>query len=118
MDTVKYDLGGVEKNLLGFREKNRIIDPKQQSVQYFTTLSELDKEITKQGVQLQVVDNLIAYITDTRNPYRQVGSTLGIEEPSLAFPDRGIQQATGGAGNPFKNHHPVQPDGGEPGNFH
>ena len=32
-----------------------------------------------------MVDNLIAYINDTRNPYRQVASTLGIEEPSLAF---------------------------------
>jgi len=31
------------------------------------------------------VDNLIAYITDTRNPYRQVGSILGIEEPSLMY---------------------------------
>lgn len=85
MDTVKYDLGGVEKNLLGFREKNKIIDPKQQSEKYFNTLSEIESEITKQSVQLQVVDNLIGYITDTRNPYRQVGSTLGIEEPSLAF---------------------------------
>ena len=85
MDTVKYELGGVEKNLLGYREKNRIINPQQQAEQIFGNLSELEKEITKQGVQVQVVDNLIAYINDTRNPYRQVGSTLGIEEPSLAL---------------------------------
>jgi capsular exopolysaccharide synthesis family protein len=83
MDTVKFELGGVEKNLLGFRERNRIISPTQQSTQFFNTLGELDKEITKQSVQVQVVDNLISYISETRNPYRQVASTLGIEEPSL-----------------------------------
>jgi tyrosine-protein kinase Etk/Wzc len=85
MDEVKDELGGVEKNLLGYREKNRVISPEQQSQQIFTTLSELEKEITKQSVQIQVLDNLIAYINDTRNPYRQVGSTLGIDEPSLAI---------------------------------
>ena len=85
MDEVKDELGGVEKNLLGYREKNRVISPEQQSEQIFSTLSELEREMTKQNVQVQVVDNLIAYISDNRNPYRQVASTLGIEEPSLAF---------------------------------
>jgi len=85
MDDVKEELGGVEKNLLGYREKNRVISPEQQSQQIFSTLSELEKEITTQVVQIQVVDNLIAYINDTRSPYRQVASTLGIEEPSLAL---------------------------------
>jgi capsular exopolysaccharide synthesis family protein len=85
MDAVKDELGGVEKNLLGYREKNRVISPEQQSEQIFSTLSELEREMTKQSVQVQVVDNLIAYISDNRNPYRQVASTLGIEEPSLAF---------------------------------
>ena len=31
MDEVKDELGGVEKNLLGYREKNRVISPEQQS---------------------------------------------------------------------------------------
>ena len=84
MDTVKYELGGVEKNLLGYREKNRVFNPQAQSEQIFTTLSELERDITTQGVQVKVIDNLIAYISDIRSPYRQVASTLGIEEPSLA----------------------------------
>jgi capsular exopolysaccharide synthesis family protein len=83
MDTVKQELGGVEKNLLGYREKNKVFDPEQQSNNFFSTIADLDKEITKQEVQLQVVDNLISYVGDNSNPYRKVGSTLGIEEPSL-----------------------------------
>lgn len=83
MDTVREELGGVEKNLLGYREKNRVISPEQQSSQVFGTVSDLEKEITKQSVQTQIIDNLIGYIADTRSPYRQVASTLGIMEPSL-----------------------------------
>jgi len=85
MDTVKYDLGGVEKHLLGYREKNRMINPQQQSEQFFESVSELEKELTKQRIQLQIVDNIINYIADNRNPYRQVGSVLGIEEPTLVL---------------------------------
>lgn len=83
MDTVRDDLSSVEKNLLGYREKYKVINPGQQSSQIFNTVSELEKEITKQAVQTQVIDNLIRYIGDTKTPYRQVGSTLGIVEPSL-----------------------------------
>jgi capsular exopolysaccharide synthesis family protein len=85
MDTIRRELGGVEKNLLGLREKNRIINPEQQSQIIFNTLTELDKEITTLNVQMRVVDNLISYIGDNSSPYRQVGSTLGIAEPSLAY---------------------------------
>ncbi len=84
-ESVKEELGGVERNLLGFREKNKIINPEQQAANIFSTLTELENDLTKQGVQVQVIDNLIRYISDNRNPFRQVGSTLGIEEPSLAL---------------------------------
>lgn len=83
MDTVKYNLGSVERRLQGYREANSVISPGQQTEQYFNTISELNKEITKQDVQLQIVNNLISYINDADNPYRKIGSTLGIEEPTL-----------------------------------
>jgi capsular exopolysaccharide synthesis family protein len=85
VDTVNQELMQVERNLLGFRERNRVIDPQRQSEEYIVRLSDIDKEITRQGFQMQLTDNLIRYISDDRNPYRQVGSVLGIEEPTLAF---------------------------------
>jgi len=39
----------------------------------------------QKGVELQVTENLINYIADDRMPYRQVASTLGINEPSLGL---------------------------------
>lgn len=83
MDTVKYNLGSVEKKLQGYREENRVISPGHQTEQYFNTISDLNKEITKQEVQLHIINNLINYIGDHANPYQKVGSTLGIEEPTL-----------------------------------
>lgn len=83
LDTVRLELSGAEKNLQGFREKNRVYNPEQQATNYFNTLSEIDKEITTNEVRLAVINNLISYLTTTGNPYRQVGSTLGIDEPSL-----------------------------------
>lgn len=83
LESANKDLGSVEKSLLNFREKNLLINTQQQSAQIFESLSELDKEITKQNVQMKVVDNLIGYISDNSKPYRQVFSNLGIEEPSL-----------------------------------
>lgn len=83
LDTVKTELGGVERNLQSARERNRVFAPEQQSLLYFNELSESNKQITEQTVRLKVVDYLIRYITDKKNVYRLVPSTLGIEEPSL-----------------------------------
>jgi tyrosine-protein kinase Etk/Wzc len=84
VDTVNQELMNVERNLLVYRERFRVIDPKMQSEEYMLKVSDIEKEITRQGFQLQLTDNLIRYISDDRNPYRQVGSMLSIEEPSLA----------------------------------
>jgi capsular exopolysaccharide synthesis family protein len=81
--SVKSELGGVEKDLQGIREQNRVFAPEQQSILYFGELSESNKQITEQSVRLKVVEYLIKYITDKKNIYRLVPSTLGIEEPSL-----------------------------------
>lgn len=88
LDTVRYNLGSVERNLQNYREKNQVFNPEQQSLQYFGELSETNKLITEQEVKLKVADYLTNYIKDQRNPYRQVTSTLGIQDPAL------IQQIT------------------------
>jgi len=84
LDEVNQELAVVEGNLLRSREKNMVINVEAQSQKVFDAINDLDKEIVQQGVQLELVDNLIKYITDETQPYRQVGSLLGIQEPSLA----------------------------------
>ena len=88
LDTVRRELGGVEGNMLGTKQKYRIFSPEQQSLMVFGELSEANKQLTQQNVNLKVIDILMGYIGDKSNPYRIVPSIMGIQEPSL------IQQVT------------------------
>ncbi|MBZ5857984.1 GumC family protein [Flavihumibacter profundi] len=88
LDTLKQELGGVEKNLQRFREDNQVFDPELQSTQTFTTITETQKQLTDLGVKLKVLDYLRTYLNDPRNKERLVPSNLGLEEPSL------VQQVT------------------------
>lgn len=88
MKGVKTDLSAVERNLQGFKEQQRVFSPQAQSELYINSLSESGKELSTQEVKLRVIDLLTRYLSDARNPYRQVSSTLGVEEPTL------LQQVT------------------------
>jgi tyrosine-protein kinase Etk/Wzc len=83
MDTVKLELGGVERNLQRYRETNKAFNVEQQSQLFFSNISETEKELTVQEVKLKLVDYLIGYISDRSNSFRMVPASLGIDEPSL-----------------------------------
>lgn len=85
LDTASKELGIVERNLKVFREKNMLLDPISQSQGLISAMTDLEREITMRSVQMRLVDNLIEYISDTKSPYRQVGSLLSVEEPTLAY---------------------------------
>jgi capsular exopolysaccharide synthesis family protein len=99
LDTASRELGTVERNLKTFRERNLLLDPASQSQSMIAAMTDLEKEVTTRSVQMRLVDNLIAYINDTRNPYRQVGTLLSVEEPTIAqqiaeFNKLQVQRAT------------------------
>jgi len=80
---VSKELGGAEQNLQDYREKNKVFDPTQQSSLYITSSSEIEKQITEQGVKIKVVEIALKYVTDTSIHYPIVVSSLGIEEPAF-----------------------------------
>ncbi len=88
LDTVRKNLGNVEKVLKDFKEENKIIDPEGQATLYLNNISETNRQITDQSVKLKVTDQLYNYINDQKNPFRIVPTSLGIVEPSL------LQQVT------------------------
>jgi tyrosine-protein kinase Etk/Wzc len=83
LDTVRYELGGVERNLLNYRQKNRVFNSQAQAGLSFGQLSETNTQLTEQGVRLKVTDYLINYLSDKQNAYRIVPSSLGTNEPAL-----------------------------------
>lgn len=83
LDTVRIELGEVERILKNYKEKNRVIDPEGQATLYLNNISESSKEISEQSVKMKIVDQLYNYINDQKNPLRIVPTSLGIIEPSL-----------------------------------
>ena len=82
-DTVKKELGAVERILKDYLVQNKVIDPSSQSKIYLDNLSESSRQITEEAVKMKVADQLYNYIFDQKNPFRIVPSTLGILEPIL-----------------------------------
>jgi len=83
LDTVREELGSVEKNLKDYREKNRVINPDEQSQLGLENISQTSRQITDQNVKVMVVNQLYNYVNDENNPFRIVPATLGIDEPLL-----------------------------------
>ena len=83
LDTVRHELGSVERNLQNYREQNRIFNTEAQTQMVFGELAESNKEIVKHGVGLEVIDYLSRYLSDKKNENKMISSTLAIEEPSL-----------------------------------
>lgn len=83
LDTLKRELGGVERNLQNFREQNQVFAPEQQTQLFFNDLTESRRQITAEGMKEKIVSYLSKYMSDPKNSYNMVPSNLGIEEPTL-----------------------------------
>jgi tyrosine-protein kinase Etk/Wzc len=86
--TVFHDLGGVEKNLQKYREKNKVYSPVAQTQLFLDEYSKGNSEQAQMQIKLKVTDYLIGYLSDNKNQHNIIPSTLGIEEPTL------LQQVT------------------------
>lgn len=83
LDTIKYELGDVESGLLRFREKNNVIDLSEQAKLHFTNVSESNKQLFTQQVQLGIIDYLLDYVSNPSNANKFVPTDLGVQEPTL-----------------------------------
>lgn len=84
LDTVFHDLGGVEKNLQKYREKNRVFKPELQAQLTLNEYSKTNSEQGALGVKLKVIDYLINYMSDAQNKFKIIPSVLGIEDLTLS----------------------------------
>jgi capsular exopolysaccharide synthesis family protein len=88
LDTVFHELGGVERNLQKYREKNKVYSPESQTQLFLDEYSKGNTEQAQMQVKLKVTDYLIGYLSNDKNQHNVIPSTLGIEEPAL------LQQVT------------------------
>jgi capsular exopolysaccharide synthesis family protein len=83
LELVESQLDSVEDDLQYFKTNQNIIDITSQSQQYFNSLSDLEKSIREQEVQLQIAELLKQYFTKPENRNSLVPTTLGLNDPSL-----------------------------------
>lgn len=83
LDSIKNELGGVEENILSYREKNNVIDLEEQSRLYYSEMGENKKGLIAQEVQSGVLDYLLNYISNPDHQFHMVPTNLGIQEPAL-----------------------------------
>jgi tyrosine-protein kinase Etk/Wzc len=80
---ITSELGEVEQNLQDFKKRNQVFNISAQSQLYLTSTKDLEKEITQTEVNLQLIRYLEDYLSDKKNNFNTVPSSLGIEEPVL-----------------------------------
>ncbi|MGQ0739682.1 MAG: GumC family protein [Bacteroidota bacterium] len=79
------ELDSVQDRMLEYLEQNNIIDIEKQSENYFGGISEADKAINEQQLQLNTADFIEAYLRDKKNVYSPVlvPSSLGLNDATL-----------------------------------
>ena len=80
---VERQLQSVEVDLQNYKTKQQLIDLKTQSEMYFGNMSDLEKNIVQQEIQLQVTTLIEDYINQPKNRFTLVPSTLGLTDPTL-----------------------------------
>ncbi|HEY6062054.1 MAG TPA: GNVR domain-containing protein, partial [Chitinophagaceae bacterium] len=77
------ELDSIQQVLLDFKERNNLIDAETQSSGYFSIVSESDKIINEQTLELGKVDMVKEYLKDKKNEFSKVPSTLAVEDATL-----------------------------------
>lgn len=80
---ITKELGEVERDLQDYKKRNQVFNLSSQSDLFLSSVTDLDKQLAKTEVDLQLVRYLEDYLGDKKNNYATVPSTLGIEEPVL-----------------------------------
>ena len=77
------ELSGVESNLQGFREQNKVIAPEEQANVFIEKMSTGEKLMEEQGVKLKLIEYMGKYLADNKNAYRGLPVVLGMDDASF-----------------------------------
>ncbi len=86
MAVLGKELDSVQNNLLRYSEQNNLIDIETQQGAYLSNLSESDKAINEQLLQINTADFIESYLRDKKNQFGTVPvpSTLGLSDETLS----------------------------------
>lgn len=93
LNVIASELTGVEKNVEQYKSSNQITDISSQSKLFLESLQQNDVELNKVMIQLNVLDNIEAYIRTSKGNSAKLPSTLGLEDPTLINQVRQLSEA-------------------------
>lgn len=83
LSLVNQELTGVEKDIQGFKSRNRFTDVNAQSKMLLDNTSTNEKELTGKEVQLRILESLENYLKDNNNARRVMPATLIAQDATL-----------------------------------
>ena len=78
------ELGGIESNLQGFRERNKVLAPEAQASLFLDRMSTGEKVIEEQGIRLKLIDYMSKYLSNNNNAYKGVPIVMGLEDNNFS----------------------------------
>ena len=116
LEIVSVELAGVEKNVEDFKQRNKLsVDMGQQAGIVLSNISEIEKQLIQQEVQLNVVSSIENHVKSNTN--RVVPGSMGITDPGYSslvekynglVLERDNQLQTSRADNPLVKNYDLQ----------
>ncbi|MEO6613324.1 MAG: polysaccharide biosynthesis tyrosine autokinase [Chitinophagaceae bacterium] len=72
LSVIKRELDSVQGMLLRYSQENNLIDIEAQSTNYFANLSEADKAVNEQQLQIVIAEGIEGYLRNKKNEFDQV----------------------------------------------
>ncbi|TPG65540.1 GumC family protein [Hymenobacter nivis] len=86
-DRLKYlgaEVSNVEKKVEEFKQKNQVADVTSQINQSLEEASGYNKQVSEYGVQIDVLESIEKYISQTDNQQQLIPGTLNVQDPTLS----------------------------------
>ena len=83
LDVISKELDSITSRLLAYQQANDIIDPEMQSANYFSRFNDANRALNDQRLQLQIAEDIEAYLRNSTNNYSTTPSPLSIQDPTL-----------------------------------
>jgi tyrosine-protein kinase Etk/Wzc len=83
LDTLQNEIDDIQKIILDLRRKYNLINPDAQMETYLTNVTEAQKGINEQRLQMNIAGMIEEYLTDKKNQFNTVPSPLTLTDPAV-----------------------------------
>ena len=83
LKSVQNEIDSIQKQKTEFEKANNLINLDNQTQNYLTNINDADKSLQDQEILMDVTGLIETYLTDKKNDYKNVPSSLGLQDITL-----------------------------------